>query len=800
MKSSVRSLSLATKITIMVVAIILLATIPIGIFAFRVYQSDSIEMHQSRAVIAAQGVASLIDPEQFMLAMETGEKNEYYMELQRQLNRAKAEMGLLFLFAGVANDRGDFTAFAEGLLPQDTRTVDLGDVIPVEAGVFPPELLMAQRGTAIATPIIPSGVDENYVVAAYAPVFNANGVPIGIVGVNVMATEVFAKSNAFAMTIFGIVAAVIIVVVWIPIFWVRKYVGKPLKKLCEVSDNIADGNMNTKIPNMKSTDEIGQLAESFRCMASEISTVIDESQKRSRAITSGNLRADRSNYLAKGDFQTIIDSIDNVASNVFQYLDDLSCAIVIFDSEYRFTFINGLARSQGYDPNVLVGQSILDVMPPAEADSFRANFGRVNDTGKMISYQIDMITPGGEPFHADQAIIPIKDNSGKLTAYLLFGYVTTEMVQAKRRSEKIAIYQKTETDAIAREFRAGLDQGIMKFNFKPEQHDSDTAEVAEAFGKIGKMIELFGIECGAAVNEISQHLQSFANGNFDITVAEYYRGDFAAIKDSIDGLVVSIGNLVSEIKTVTSQVETGAEQISHSTQSLMASFEEQATAMSEVREAVSTLTEKTQKNATDAQNANELSKQVQSVANTGSRHMRDMSEVMEEIKSASAEIAKVASIIDGIAFQTNLLALNASVEAARAGDHGKGFAVVAEEVRNLAGRSSEAAKNTSDMIAQSLSRVNEGVAKSVETAEALEKIVEVTASVTSVISSIATASNEQAEEISRIQNSMESIHRGANDNASSVQNNAAVSEKLSSQANMLMSLVDRFKTKKEETK
>jgi len=225
----------------------------------------------------------------------------------------------------------------------------------------------------------------------------------------------------------------------------------------------------------------------------------------------------------------------------------------------------------------------------------------------------------------------------------------------------------------------------------------------------------------------------------------------------------------------------------------MTSFEEQASAMSEVREAVDILTDKTQKNAADAKSANELSEQVQVVANIGSQYMRDMSEVMEEIKLSSAEIAEVASIIETIALQTNLLAINASVEAARAGEHGRGFSVVADEVRNLAGRSAKAARETAEMISKSLSRVDEGVAKSIETTEALQKIVKVTVNVTDVISNIADASNEQAEEIIKIQNNMEAIHRNASDNTSAVQSNASISEELSSQANMLMSLVDRFK-------
>jgi len=216
-----KAFSLATKITIMVIAIILLCTIPIGIFAFRVYQTDSIEMHQARAVAMAQGLAALIDPDEFLLALETGEKNDYYTELQRQFNRAKADLGVLFLFAGVANERGDFFVFMEGLTPASIPVADLGDFVPVEAEVFPAELLMAQRGTAAATDTIPSGVDENFIIGAYAPIFDRAGQPIGIVGVNVLATEVFAKSNAFATIITGIVAGIIAIVIWIPIFWVK---------------------------------------------------------------------------------------------------------------------------------------------------------------------------------------------------------------------------------------------------------------------------------------------------------------------------------------------------------------------------------------------------------------------------------------------------------------------------------------------------------------------------------------------------------------------------------------------------
>jgi len=400
---------------------------------------------------------------------------------------------------------------------------------------------------------------------------------------------------------------------------------------------------------------------------------------------------------------------------------------------------------------------------------------------------------GGGTADVSHTMIPIKDDTGKIVSYVNLAYDVAEMMAAKRRSEKINAYQGFEAKDITTHLQEGLSKGVLQFEFMPESHDEDTAEAYAAYKLISDTIRYAVTFIKGYVDEISYLLKEFSDENFDITIKQNYKGDFSTIKQSMDGLIRSIGILISEIQSVTLQVDTGANQISRSTQGLMASFEEQAAAMSEVREAVNMLTEKTLKNTADAQSANGLSEQVQDAATMGSQHMRDMSTVMEEIKLSSSEIAKIVNIIDGIAFQTNLLALNASIEAARAGENGRGFAVVAEEVRNLAGRSSKAAKNTSEMIAKSLRRVDEGVSKSAETAKALEKIVDVISNVTDVISNMAHVSNEQAIEISKIQNSMEAIYRAASDNAATVQTNASVSEELSSQVHILTSLVERFK-------
>jgi len=628
-------------------------------------------------------------------------------------------------------------------------------------------------------------------IAHYFPLPGADGSPSGMLFIGIPQSEAIAIINTqrtymIFIGFFGLVAAVTIVY-----FLVNK-ITKPIGNLTIAAKQIAEGNLNVNFDTNR-TDEIGKLAKSFSDMQKEFTTMINEIQKRNHEIFKGHLMRSEDDFTAKGDFQKILDGVNNVANGFYQFLDKMPCGIIIHDTEYRYNFINAYNQSYGYDPNVMLGHSISEMLPPDQAEFFIGKFKQVASTRRPIQYPIEFTTLGGSTIHGSHTIVPIKDNKGKIDAYIHFSYDVTEMVQAKQRSEKINVYQGHEAIDITKRLQDGLEKGILQFTYEPQSHDNDTAQAASAYKKIGNTMGNAVTFIKGYVDEISHLLKEFSNKNFDVEIKQIYVGDFATIKQSMNRLIYSISTLISEIQSSTSQVETGANQISLSTQVLMTNFEEQATAMSEVKEAVNILTEKTLTNATDAQSASDLSTQVQDVANTGSRHMRDMSMVMDEIKLSSSEIAKVASIIDGIAFQTNLLALNASVEAARAGEHGKGFAVVAEEVRNLAGRSSEAAKNTSEMIAKSLSRVDEGVSKSAETAAALEKIVEVTSSVTDVISNIAHISNEQAEEISKIQNSMEAIYRGVTDNALAVQSNASVCEELSSQATMLMSLVDRFK-------
>lgn len=297
------------------------------------------------------------------------------------------------------------------------------------------------------------------------------------------------------------------------------------------------------------------------------------------------------------------------------------------------------------------------------------------------------------------------------------------------------------------------------------------------------------------VDEISHTLEQLGQGNLDQHITAEYLGDFVAIKIALNDITTTLSTTMSDINIAAGQVEIGSQQISDGGQALSQGTTEQASSIQELTASIEEVASETKKNAVHANEANELAQKVRTNAEVGNEQMNTMVAAMVDINESSKNISKIIKVIDDIAFQTNILSLNAAVEAARAGQHGKGFAVVAEEVRSLAARSAEAAKETTSLIEGSIAKVETGTRIANQTEDSLKEILNEIEKVTGLVGDIAQASNEQATEIAQITQGIEQVSTVVQTNSATAEESAAASEELSGQAEMLKQMVGAFKLK-----
>ena len=282
----------------------------------------------------------------------------------------------------------------------------------------------------------------------------------------------------------------------------------------------------------------------------------------------------------------------------------------------------------------------------------------------------------------------------------------------------------------------------------------------------------------------------------DLTCLAEIRGsnEMAELARYTNQVVTSLRSMIERLLGSVEVVDSSAGQISGTSQSLAQSASEQAASLQQISASVEQMSAMTQQNAENAREANAMSAGSKQSADKGQAEMRQMTAAMNEIKQSSEEIAKIIRVIDEIAFQTNLLALNAAVEAARAGEAGKGFAVVAEEVRSLAQRSAEAAKNTSAMIEQATRRADTGVEIATQVSEALDEIASATTKVNTLLAEIASASAEQAKGISQVTSGISELDKATQQNAGNSEELASSAEETASQVSALQELVRQFRT------
>jgi methyl-accepting chemotaxis protein len=298
------------------------------------------------------------------------------------------------------------------------------------------------------------------------------------------------------------------------------------------------------------------------------------------------------------------------------------------------------------------------------------------------------------------------------------------------------------------------------------------------------------------INKMVDAAKRIADGDLDVQIDIDSKDEIGVLADAFSRMASNMNEVMTNINAASEQVASGARQVSDSSMALSQGATEQASSIEELTATVEEIASQTRLNAQNATQANELAENAKHNAVQGNDQMKHMLKSMDEINDSSNNISKIIKVIDEIAFQTNILALNAAVEAARAGQHGKGFAVVAEEVRNLAARSANAAKETTDLIEGSIKKVEGGTKIANETASALIKIVDGIEKVSNLVGDIAVASNEQALGVDQINQGINQIADVVQTTSATSEETAAASEQLSSQAEMLKHQVARFKLKR----
>jgi methyl-accepting chemotaxis protein len=373
-----------------------------------------------------------------------------------------------------------------------------------------------------------------------------------------------------------------------------------------------------------------------------------------------------------------------------------------------------------------------------------------------------------------------------------------------KKDEAIALAAGTGEQAF-HQFSDKLD-ALIEFNVKGGQAASDLGDTLYdgakwAIGLTVLVVAVLGMGMALAVSaqvsdpieDAARVLTAISEGDLTRTVSVNRRDEVGDMQQALARMVASLSDMVHQVRSGAESVSTAASQIAQGNGDLSGRTESQASSLQETAASVEQMAGTVRTNADNAHQANQLASAASDVASRGGAVVEQVVNTMNGIQSSSKKISDIIGVIDGIAFQTNILALNAAVEAARAGEQGRGFAVVAGEVRSLAQRSAEAAREIKTLINDSVEKVNSGSQLVDAAGKTMNDVVMQVRKVTDLVGEIAHASTEQSQGINQINQAVAQLDQSTQQNAALVEESMAASESLKSQAHKLAEAVSAFK-------
>jgi methyl-accepting chemotaxis protein len=437
-------------------------------------------------------------------------------------------------------------------------------------------------------------------------------------------------------------------------------------------------------------------------------------------------------------------------------------------------------KAVGYTLEEIRGKHHGMFVEPGYRDSedYRRFWERLR-AGQLESAQYKRLGKGGRELWIQASYNPLADAAGRPYKVVKFATDVTQQVKATQALDAAV----KETQSVV---QAVLDGGS-------EQRISLAGKSGQ-LEALSQSVNALVDSVVVSVGDTQQAVQGAIDGDLTRRIGLGGKsGHFLALGRAINLLIENTMGVISQLQLTSMEVQSGSEEISHGNTNLSQRTEEQASSLAETASSMEQMTSTIRQNADNAAQANQLALAARTAAESGGAVVSQAVEAMRGINAASSKIADIIGVIDTIAFQTNLLALNAAVEAARAGEQGRGFAVVATEVRSLASRSAEAAKEIKGLINDSVAKVSEGSKLVDRSGQTLQEIVVAVKKVTDIVAEISGASQEQAAGIDQVNKAVTSMDETTQQNAALVEEASAAARALMEQATKLKDLTQRYR-------